>query len=113
MTTDNFESAWERHLENCPAVFEECESSIEVNTDPELIDYVPEETASIITHSEATEVRPTSSAHRVAKLLPDLIVGDYYDGEQDNPPDTLLEGAAAGWAVDREWFRTSSGLPDL
>jgi hypothetical protein len=113
VTTDFFDTAWQRHIDNCTTVPDERGRAIEVATDPSLVDYVPEETASIMTHSEAVEVRPTDSAYSVAKQLPDLIVGDYYSEDHDNPPDTLLEGAAAGWAVTHEWYRTSRGLPDL
>lgn len=113
VTADFFDTACERHLDNCHTVSDESAATVEVSTNPSLIDYVPDETASIITHSEATEVRPTASAHFVAKRLPDLVVGDYYNEEYDHPRETLLEGAAAGWACPHEWFRTSSGLPDL
>lgn len=119
VTPSFFETARERHLEYVPNARPEdhqirvdgTDGTVRVSTDPETVDHIPEETATIITHSDYPAMHPTRSAHFVATRLPDLVVWDYYNHDEDNPPDTLLEGAAAGWAVPHQWFRTSSGMP--
>lgn len=112
------ESAREKHIEYVPNAYSDdhryqadgTAGCIRVSTDPNTVDELPEETASIITHSDYPARHPTQSAHYVATQLPDLIVFNYYNEDHPTPPLTLQEGAAAGWAVPHRWFRTSTGI---
>lgn len=49
----------------------------------------------------------------LATQLPHLHLGDYYNGDVENPPQALFEGAAMSWVSPHNWFRASRGVPEL
>lgn len=89
--------ALEKHLDACETAYEKhhryrrdgSKGAITYRHDPEL-----------------TEGGNTSGAQYLASQLAHLTLGDYYDAEQDNPPEALLQGAALAWASPYDWFRS-------
>lgn len=120
---DNLEPAMRRHLERCPIAHpehheysEDGSGAIQIEHDPETVDEPPEQFTSIFAESDHTPYPPTIGALYIATQLPDLVVGDFYDPDrsfQGESEETLVEGAAIGWATPHHWVRYSSGVPSI
>ena len=120
VTVSHLEPSLERHLDRCPGARPENHSyrvdgtdgAITVRHDPPIASQtVPAKYPAIFAKSEYPPVPATQGALHVATNLADLVVGDIHNPRREDPKATLIEGAAAGWATPRDWFRASSGVP--
>lgn len=117
----HLEAAIQRHIERCPHATEEdhqyqpdgSEGAIQIRHEPDLVQEEPERYVSIFNESEQTPNPPTTGALHVATNLPNLVVGDYYDDNKDDPREMVIQGAAAGFAVPHDWVQFSNGIPAL
>lgn len=113
--------ALQKHINSCENALTENHTSekdgssgaISVEHSPPLVSDPPDDFFEIRKVSEAPTYPNTTGAKFVAKQLVHLPVGDYYNSERKNPPDTLIEGAALAWASPYRWFRASGGFPNL
>ena len=70
-----------------------------------------EHSPNLTTSRTASQGENTVGAQYLASQLAHLPIGDYFDSNRENPPNTLLEGAALAWASPHYWFRASAGIP--
>jgi len=126
LTTEHFAPALKKHLKYCQNAYEKhhqyradgTDGAVTVQHDPDLFDRLPEGFFSISKHSQTRAetgivYRNTRGAVYLATQLPHLHLGDYYNGQRDNPPQALFEGAAMSWISPHNWFRSSRGVPAL
>lgn len=57
--------------------------------------------------------RTTQGAQYLASQLAHLPIANFYDPDEETPPQALFEGAALSWVTDHYWFRPSHGVPGL
>lgn len=119
------EPALQRHLDRCPNAYPEdhqyradgSDGTIEIQHDPPRAELEAERQAEIMAEDDIPPYDQTAGALHLATNLPALELADYYDSTELDPPPTLIEGAAAGWACrairSHNWVRFSGGVPGL
>lgn len=109
---DGVANAYEKHHQFEP---DGSEGAITVRHNPPCTDTVPERFFDIQQESETTARPNTSGAFYLARQLAHLPVGDFYNSNEPNPADPLLDGGALAWASGEthRWFRASQGVPEL
>jgi hypothetical protein len=115
--------ALEKHLDGVATAYErhheyEADGSggaITVKQTPPCTQTVPEKFFQIREASEASARPNTSGAFYLARQLAHLPVGDFYNSNEPNPAEPLLDGGALAWASGEtyRWFRASQGIPEL
>lgn len=103
-----------KHLKYCANAYEKhhrcrgdgTDGAITVNHSPNLTNLRFREAGS------TDREKNTVGAQYLASQLVHLSIGDFYDNECEDPPNTLLEGGALAWASPYSWFRASKGVPE-
>jgi hypothetical protein len=126
VTTDNIAPALEKHLKYCANAYEEdhryradgSDGAIRVEQEPPRVNSRPEKFSEVQANSQTYEeygklLANTRGAQYLASQLTHLPIRDFYDRDEDTPPQTLFEGAALAWASPRDWFRAGRGVPAL
>ena len=121
VTPNHLVSALGKHLKYCANAYQKhhpyradgTDGAITVEHSPRIVESVPEKIHGILEETEGSARPNTAGAQYLASQLAHLPLADYYDGQRENPPDPLLEGAALAWASPHRWFRTSGGVPKI
>ena len=121
VSVEHLVPALEKHVENCGNAYEEnhvydedgSAGAITIEHSPPVVSDPPDKFFDIQEVSDVASRPNTRGAQFVATRLIHLPVGDYYNSQRKNPPETLLEGAALAWASPNRWFRASGGVPNL
>lgn len=123
---DHFSSALEKHLKHCENAYPEdheyqddgSHGAITYQHDPDQIGVTAIQFSAVTeqcpTYQECgIAYRTTQGAQYLASQLAHLPTANFYDHDEETPPQALFEGAALSWATDHYWFRTSRGVPGL
>lgn len=121
ISTDDLAPALGKHLSNCPNAYEKHHSyrsdgtdgAITVQHSPTIVQKAPERIHGVLEKSAGPPVPNTRGSQYLAAQLAHLPLADFYDGQRENPPGPLIEGAALAWASPHHWFRASSGVPKI
>lgn len=119
VTTDHIVPARDKHLKHCTNAHEKhheyradgTDGAITVQHDPDLRKQSHANVAEQVIRGNTPPRSNTLGAQYLASQLAHLPLADYYDGQRDNPPQALFEGAALAWASPYNWFRASGGVP--
>ena len=102
ITTAHIKPALDKHLKYCANAYEE-DHTYRVDGSHGAITYRYD--------PETKDGGETVGAGYVAQQLAHLPIGDMYDATEDNPAETLIQGAAVAWATkDTKWFVSSRGV---
>lgn len=127
VSVEHFEPALQEHIDSCERAYREdhqyrqdgTEGAITVEHDPSVVDEPPEKLEAVIEQDATSQdqeddyVRNTRGTQYLASQLPHLQLGDLYDGQESDPRETLLQGAAVAWASNYDWVRTSQNFHSL
>jgi len=121
VTVDQLKRPLDKHLKYCANAYREHHryradgtgGAIRVQHSPSLIEKSHDRVAARVASGDTLPRPNTAGAQYIASQLAHLPVGDFYAGDQPDPPKALFEGAALAWASPRNWFRDSRGVPGL
>ena len=121
VTTDHLKPGLEKHLKHCVNAYQKDhqyrtdggDGAITIEHTPEIVTEIPDRIHEVIDKTDGSIYWNTTGAQYLASQLAHLPLGDRYNGDRDNPPDELFEGAALAWASPYNWFRSSGGVAAL
>jgi len=125
ISVEHFTSALQKHIdmwanarqEDHPYDLNGDEGAITVRHDPPLVDQEPDKVQEVRIGSNRLDgiecsLKNTQGAQYLASQLPHMAMWNKFDSDED-PKDTLLEGAAIAKATQSKWFGASNGVPRL